>query len=92
MFLRKNRSKKTGRTHLSIVQGYRDKDGATRHRTVQKVGYLDEMEKEYEDPSAHFTAVAETMEKERREEKSVTVTLVLHLTSNRSLHGGGKGV
>ena len=46
MFLRKNYSKQTGRTHLSIVQGYRGSDGKTKHKTVQKVGYLDELIKE----------------------------------------------
>ena len=31
MFLRKNYSKKTDRTHLAIVQGYRDTDGKNKH-------------------------------------------------------------
>ena len=75
MFLRKNFSKKTGRTHLAIVQGYRDIDGKNKHKTVQRVGYLDELQKEYEDPIAHFNAVAEAMDKERRAGKSITVTL-----------------
>ena len=64
MFLRKNYSKKTGRTHLAIVQGYRDNDGKSKHLTIQKVGYLDELEKEYDDPIAHFTAIAAEMSKE----------------------------
>lgn len=75
MFLRKNYSKKTGRTHLSIVQGYRDKDGKTRHKTVQKVGYVDELEKEYDDPIAHFTAVAAAMNEERISSKIINVTV-----------------
>ena len=58
--------KKTGRTHLAIVQGYRDIDGKNKHKTVQRVGYLDELQKEYEDPIAHFSAIAETMDKERK--------------------------
>ncbi len=75
MFLRKNYSKKSGRTHLSIVQGYRDKNGVTRHKTVQKVGYLDELEKLYDDPIAHFTAIAAKMDGERKLGKSITITL-----------------
>jgi transposase len=75
MFLRKNYSHKTGRTHLAIVQGYRDMDGKTRHRTVQKVGYLDELEKVYEDPVAHFSAIAKEMDDERKANKHVTITL-----------------
>ena len=75
MFLRQNKSKKTGRTHLSIVHGYRDKSGKPRQRTVQKVGYLDVLEKEHDDPIAHFTAVAAAMEEERRGSKTVTFTI-----------------
>ena len=69
MFLRKNYSNKTGRTHLAIVQGYRDTDGKNKHKTVQRVGYLDELQKEYEDPIAHFTAVAEAMDKREKSKR-----------------------
>jgi transposase len=75
MYLRKTYSKQTGRTYLSIVQGYRDKDGKSKQKTVQKVGYLDELEKEYDDPVAHFSAVAAAMDKERQAAKSVTITI-----------------
>ena len=67
MFLRKNRSSKTGRTFLSIVRGYRDAEGKNRHKTVMKVGYLDVLEKEYQDPIAHFEQVARKMTAEIRE-------------------------
>ena len=40
-----------------------------------KVGYLDELEKQYADPIAHFTAVAAAMEMERQASKKMTVTL-----------------
>jgi transposase len=75
MFLRKNHSRKTGRTHLSIVQGYRDVDGKNKHKTVQKVGYLDELLKQYDDPIAHFTAIAKAMSKERQETKNVSIVI-----------------
>lgn len=77
MFLRQNKSKITGRTHLSIVHGYRDEKGISRQKTMLKVGYLDEMEKHYDDPIAHFEAVAKQMDEERKESKSMTVTLDL---------------
>ena len=67
MFLRKCRYKKTGRTYLSIVQGYRNSEGKTRHKTIQKVGYLDVLEKQYEDPIAHFEQLAKKMTNEIRE-------------------------
>jgi transposase len=74
VYLKKSTSKITGRTHLSIAHGYRNKDGKPTSKTIKAVGFLDELEKEYADPIAHFTAVAAEMEKERKEGKNVTVT------------------
>jgi len=75
VYLRKSFSKLTGRTYLSISHGYRDTDGKSRHKTIQKIGYLDALQKEFDDPIAHFTAVAAEMEKERLANKTITVTL-----------------
>lgn len=76
MFLRKAQNKKTGRTYLSIVHGYWDNTKKqSRTRTVQKIGYLDDLLKEYEDPILHFTALAKAMEQERLSTKSVTFTI-----------------
>ena len=75
MFLRKGYSKKTGRTYLSITHGYRDSEGKPKHRTIKSLGYLDELQKEYDDPIAHFTRVAWEMDNERLANKYVTVTL-----------------
>jgi transposase len=59
-----------GRKYLSIVQGYRDPvTKKVRHKTVKSLGYLDDLEKEYEDPSAHFKAVVEEMNKKVALEK-----------------------
>lgn len=84
MFLRKNYSKKTGRTYLSIVQGYRDKEGKSKQKTIQKVGYLDELEKEYNDPIVHFTAVTEAMDKERLTEKNIRITIDMNKQLERN--------
>jgi transposase len=75
MFLRKNYSKTTGRTHMSIVQGYKDTDGKSKHKTILRVGYLDELQKEYKDPIAHFTALAAEMDAERKIQKSITLQM-----------------
>jgi hypothetical protein len=51
VFLKKIPNKKTGRTFLSIVEGYRDPNtGKTRHKTIEALGYLDELENDYNDP------------------------------------------
>ena len=65
MFLRKSFNKKTGRTYLAIVHGYRDSKGVSRSKTVRSLGYLDELEKEYDDPIAHFTKEAKKMDEQR---------------------------
>jgi len=76
MFLKQRNDKKTGRTYLSIVHGYWDSAAKqSRTRTVQKIGYLDELLKEYDDPVSHFTKVASAMETERLASKTLTFTL-----------------
>jgi transposase len=57
MFLKKSKNHK-GRIYLSLVQGYRDESGKSKQKTIEKIGYLDELEKKYDDPIAHFTEEA----------------------------------
>lgn len=57
VFLRKSRQK-GGRVYLAIVEGYR-RDGKVKQRTVESLGYLDELEKRFDDPVAHFKAVCD---------------------------------
>lgn len=67
MYLRKTPSKKTGRVYLSIVQGYRDpKTKKVKQKLVKGLGYVDELEKEFEDPIAHFKEVAKQMTEEAK--------------------------
>lgn len=77
MHLRKNANKKTGRTYLSIVHGYRDKDSKkSKSVTINSLGYVDELRKEFPDPVAHFEQVVKEMnEKERLDNTPVTFTV-----------------
>ena len=75
VFLAKNYSKKTGRTYLQIVHGYRDKEGKTKRKVIKSLGYLDELEKKYDDPIAHFTQVANQMDAERKKNKQLVITI-----------------
>jgi transposase len=75
VFLSKNYSKKTGRTYLQIVHGYRDKEGKSKRNVIESLGYVDELEKKYDDPIAYFTEVAKQMEAERLENKQLTITI-----------------
>lgn len=66
MFLRKSTNKKNGRTYLSIVHSYWNADEKkTRSTVIKSIGYLDELEEEYDDPIAFFTKEAKRMEEKR---------------------------
>jgi len=70
MFLKKSPTE-NGRTYLSIVESYRDpKSGQTKKATVQKIGYLDDLMKEYPDPITHFTTVIKDMNEVKAQEKA----------------------
>ena len=56
MYLRKSIS--NGREYLSFVQGYRQ-DGKVKQKTIEKLGYLDDLQKIYDDPIAHFKKIAQ---------------------------------
>lgn len=75
MFLKTSTNKKTGRTYLSIVHGYRDQDGKSRTHTVKSLGYLDELVKEFDDPISHFEKEASKMQKEKIGETKVSITI-----------------
>ncbi len=72
MFIRKLK-KPNGRVYLSIVHSYRTHDGKSRSKTIKSLGYLDELEKEFEDPIAHFKQVCEQMNEEAREQNASVV-------------------
>lgn len=42
------------RKFLSYVQGYRDEFGKSKQKTIENIGWLDELEKQFEDPVSHF--------------------------------------
>ena len=68
---------KSGRIYMSIAHGYRDPvTKKTRHKTIQKIGYVDEFLDQYEDPIAHFKQVAAQMEAERLEERGNRVETI----------------
>ncbi|MDR3259761.1 MAG: hypothetical protein LBT51_09170 [Fusobacteriaceae bacterium] len=55
MYLKKSTNSKTGRTYLSIVKSYRDKNSTyPKTYTIESLGYLDELIKKYDDPIAFF--------------------------------------
>lgn len=74
MFLKKD-LRPNGRLYLSIVKSYRDSiTKKNKQRAVLSVGFLDELEKFYDDPIAHFTEVAKQMTEQENEENTITFT------------------
>lgn len=70
MYLKKTPNAK-GRIYLSIVDGYYDKKSKnTRQVTVESLGYLDELEKKFDDPIAHFSKRVEQLKEEKKTRKA----------------------
>jgi len=75
LYLKQVYNKKTGRTYLAIAQKYRDPIKKTStDRTIQSLGYLDELQKKYSDPIKHFKEVARKMTEKENAEKKVTLS------------------
>jgi len=81
LFLKKSVS--NGRVFLSLVQGYRE-NGKVKHKTIEKIGYLDELEKVYDDPIAHFKSVAKERSLATPDERKLEVSLTQRLANNAS--------
>lgn len=68
MYVKKSGYK--GKTYLSLVEGYRI-NGKVRHKTIEKLGYLEDLEKMYDDPIAHFKELAKQKNKEEINEFTI---------------------
>ena len=85
MYLKKSKNSKTGRTYLYIADGFHDREkGYTKTITVQSLGYLDVLEKQYDDPVAHFTEVVKRMNEEKKE-KNLSVPMQISLDKTLKL-------
>jgi transposase len=73
----KQSRRKDGRVYLSIEKAYRDQDGKPRSKTVLSLGWLDVLEKEYDDPVAHFREVARQMTEEEQELNRLTLSIAM---------------
>lgn len=70
---------KKGVTRLYFYESYY-KDGKTKQRMVESLGRLDELEKTYEDPVAHFNRVAKERTAEKKESRAMPLTIDLSST------------
>jgi len=73
MYLKRSHYKSTGRTYLSINKSYWDpKAKKNKNESVMKIGYLDQFEKEMDDPISHFEALAQKMTEEEESQSYAT--------------------
>ena len=77
-------SMSNGKPYLSFVQGYRQ-DGKVKQKTVEKLGYLEDLEKEYSDPIAHFRQVAKERSKSEVPQKTLELNLLAKLPDQAAL-------
>ena len=85
MYLNIMNNKKTGKTRLSIRRGYRDIDGKVKNVTIQNLGDLDDLKKQFDDPIAHFKEVVKKM---NEEEKQNNLPMTIKLNKNEKLEEG----
>ena len=84
MYLKKSKYK-NGRTFLSINESYRDPVSKTnKNRSVMKIGYLDDLAGKYDDPVAHFKALAAKMTEENESQNIMTLKIdtAAHMDKN----------
>ena len=55
---------KNGKTYLSIVDGYRI-NGKVKQKVYQKIGYLDDLEKKFENPIEYYKRYVEDLKKQQ---------------------------
>ena len=82
MYLNIMNNKKTGKTTLSIRRGFRDKNGKVKNVTIQNLGDLEKLKKDYDDPISHFKKIVTQM---NEEEKSNKIPLTLTIDRKEEL-------
>lgn len=75
MYLKK-KTEANGDVYLSVMEKYYDRSKkATRERTVEGIGHLSALKKEYDDPITHFTQYAKSLTEKKKAEISRTFTI-----------------
>ncbi len=70
MYLKQSKTR-DGRIFLSITDGYYDKEKKTsRSVTVESLGYLDNLKKQFDDPIAYFSKRVEQLKEEKKTRKA----------------------
>jgi transposase len=67
MNVKKGPPDKNGRIVLYFAESYRKPNRPPSSKMVKRLGYLDELEKQYDDPIKHFREIAKQITKEKKE-------------------------
>lgn len=66
MYLKQSKTK-NGRIYLSITDSYYDKATQNaKHITIESLGYLDDLQKQYDDPITHFQKRVDQLKEEKK--------------------------
>ena len=74
MYLNKQK-RPNGDIYLSIKEKYYVPKKGARERTIESIGYVNELKKQYEDPVAFFSQRALDMTNQKKEERSITISI-----------------
>lgn len=75
MYLKKKKEA-NGDIYLSVMEKYYDsKNKTTRERTVQGIGHVSQLSRDYDDPIAHYTRYAQELTEKKNAEKKETITI-----------------
>ena len=75
-------SKSHNKIYLSFVQGYRDENGKIKHKTIEKIGYLEVLKLKYDDPIEHFKKIAKKRNSEEINELIIKNINTTQLSKN----------
>lgn len=89
MYLRKYTDKRINKTYLTIARGYRNEEGKSRTAIVKYLGDLETLQKQYEDPIAHFQEVVQKMNEEEKQNKT---PIILKINKNEKLEEGTNNI
>ena len=71
MYLNRIPDKRNNRTLLVFQEKYRGKDGKPHSRTVEKIGFLEDLKAQYDDPIAHFREEARRRTAEKKAAENI---------------------
>ena len=77
MYVKINKTS-SGRRKLDYYRSYRDENGKSRQKFVERIGFIDELEKKFDDPIAHFRAEALRLTKLQKEKGGIPDSISLN--------------